>query len=175
MPTFLTASIKDNCDGKVMNLVKNIEFGLVGKDVGTQTFTLSKNEIGEYSKRISDLSKKSVAPYQFLRVILKSVDDKEIDSQYLELSKATKTDRAINLDFVFDCKKANVPKDTNDLISENISSGTENKSQTVTATNNSNKSQVNQNLPTKKNKTWLYVLLGATALFGIYYFYQKKK
>jgi hypothetical protein len=160
MPTFLTASIKDNCDGKVMNLVKNIEFGLVGKDVGTQTFTLSK---------------KSVAPYQFLRVILKSVDDKEIDSQYLELSKATKTDRAINLDFVFDCKKASVPRDTNDLISENISSGTENKSQTVTTTNNANKSQVNQNLPTKKNKTWLYVLLGATALFGIYYFYQKKK
>ena len=80
-----------------------------------------------------------------------------------------------NLDFVFDCKKASVPRDTNDLISENISSGTEHKSQTVTATNNSNKSQVNQNLPTKKNKTWLYVLLGATALFGIYYFYQKKK
>lgn len=171
MATFLTASIKDNCDGKVMNLVKNVEFGLVGKDVGTQPFTLSKTESGEYSKRISDLTKKSVAPYQFLRVTLKSADDKEIDSQYLELSKATKTDRAINLDFVFDCKKANVPKDINDLISQNIATGTEGKNKSVTTNNK----VTNDNLPNNKKKTWLYVLIGATALIGIYYFYKNKK
>ena len=171
MPTFLTASIKDNCDGKVINLVKSVEFGLVGKDVGTQTFILSKKESNIYEQRISDLTKKSLAPYQFLRVTLKSEDDKEIDSQYLELSKATKTDRAINLDFVFDCKKANIPKDINELISQNIATGTESKNKSVTTNNK----VTNDNLPNKKNKTWLYVILGATALFGIYYFYKKKK
>jgi hypothetical protein len=171
MSTFLTASIKDNCNDKVMNLVKNVEFGLVGKDVGTQVFVLPKKESGEYSKRISDLTKKSLSPYQFLRVTLKSADDKEIDSQYLELSKATKTDRAVNLDFVFDCKKADIPKDVNDLITQNINTGTENKNKSVTTNNN----VTSDTLPAKKKKTWLYVLIGATALIGIYYFYKNKK
>lgn len=173
--TFLIADVKDNCNGQVMSYVKEIEFVLVGKDDTGGGYTLQKNDSGEYYQRISNLYSKSLKPFRFLRATLKSADGKEIYSQYSEISKGIETSNGIKLDFVFECNLANIPRDTKNILAQSIVSPTESKSEKVVNTNNNTTVKNSSNTPAKKKKTWLYVLLGVTAVFGIYFYTKRKK
>jgi hypothetical protein len=173
--TFIRASVNDNCNGQLMSIVKDIEFQLWGKGDTRNGFTFTKSDSGEYTQRISNLQAKSLTPFSYLRATLKLADGKEADMQSLELSKATQTSDGIKLDFIFNCQTANIPRDTKNILAQSIVSPTESKSEKVVNTNNNTTVKNSSNTPAKKKKTWLYVLLGVTAVFGIYFYTKRKK